>query len=400
MLSTDTPTRARPRVPRPGRAWPDRLRAVAPAIAEWRDAAEREHQLPRPLVAALQGAGVFGLAADARAGGAAVRDARLLRVIEGLARRDGSVGWNVAIAAHAAVMASYLPPAALDAAYRQGPDTVFAGGLLPKGAAAAVPGGFRLTGRWSFASGCRQAAWLFAPGAVVVGGQPRLGPAGRPELRAFCVPAAACEVLDTWDTAGLRGTGSHDFRLADVFVPEAWSFPIQPDGPSQPGVLTLGHFLPYAQPSIAAVALGIARAALDAFTELAAARTPTLGSGPLAGQHTVQERVGRAEALVGSARAFLYETARALPASPDWSRPPGEPLTARIRLASAHAARSAAEAVDLLFTAAGTASIFTHSRLERCFRDVHVATQHAAVAAWNIEMVGQFLLGLGLQLRR
>jgi indole-3-acetate monooxygenase len=400
MPSTDTPTRASPRMPRPSHAWPDRVRAVAPVIAEWRDAAERDHQLPRPLFEALQGAGFFAIAADVRAGGAAVRDERLLQVIEDLSRRDASVGWNVTIAAHAAVMASYLPPATLDEAYRHGPNTVFAGGLLPKGAAAPAPGGFRLTGRWSFASGCRQADWIFAPGAVLVDGHPRLGPDGRPDLRAFCVPAAACDILETWDTAGLRGTGSHDFRLADVFVPEAWSFPIQPDGPSRPGMLTLGHVLPYAQPGIAAVALGIARDAIDAFTDLAVTKTPTLGSSPLAGQHTVQERVGRAEALVGSARAFLYETVRELPASPDWSTPIGEPLTARIRLASAHAAGSAAEAVDLLFTAAGTSSIFTDSRLERCFRDVHVVTQHAAVAAWNMEMVGQFLLGLGLQLRR
>jgi alkylation response protein AidB-like acyl-CoA dehydrogenase len=256
-----------------------------------------------------------------------------------------------------------------------------------------------LSGRWSFASGCRQADWIVAPGTVVVDGAAQLRPDGRPELRAFCVPAADCEILDTWDTVGLRGTGSHDFQLTNVFVPEAWSFPIQPDGEDAPVTLIMSRFLPYAQPGVAAVALGIARDAIDSFVELASTKVPTLGSMTLANRQSIQERVGRAEALVRSARAFLYETVRELPPSPNWSTAIGDSLTTRIRLASAHAVQSAAEAVDLMFTAAGTSSIFAGSRLERCFRDIHVVTQHAAVGASNIELAGQFLLGLGIHNR-
>ena len=133
---------------------------------------------------------------------------------------------------------------------------------------------------------------------------------------------------------------------------------------------------------------------------LAMTKTSVLAASTLATQHTTHERVGRAEALLRSGRAFLYESVRTLPYSPTWAEALNDDLRASIRLASAHAAQSAAEAVDLMFNAAGTTSIYTRSRLERCFRDVHVATQHVAVAPSNIEMVGQYLLGLGLQARR
>ena len=151
---------------------------------------------------------------------------------------------------------------------------------------------------------------------------------------------------------------------------------------------------------MAAVALGIARDAIDTFTALARTKTPALATSTLATQHTVQERVGRAEALLGAGRAFLYETVRALPPSPNWSEEVSDAVRARVRLASAHAAQSAAETVDLMFNTAGTTAIYASSRLERCFRDVHVATQHMAVAPSNIEMAGQYFLGFGLQVRR
>lgn len=231
-------------------------------------------------------------------------------------------------------------------------------------------------------------------------GTPRLRPDGRPDMRAFFLPVGECEILDTWHTAGLRGTGSHDWQVTDVLVPEERTFPILRDGPSAPGTLSTRDFFTYGGARVAAVALGIAREAIDAFTTLAQTKTPVLATSPLATQPTMHERVGRAEALLRAGRAFLYETVRALPYSPTWSEALSEDQRARIRLASAHAAQSAAEAVDLMFNAAGTTAIYVSSRLERCFRDVHVATQHVLVAPSNIEMVGQYCLGLGLQVRR
>ncbi len=380
--------------------WVERVRALAPVVEQWRDAGEQARHMPRPLFEALRDADIFRMSAPKAVGGAEVEEETVLQAIEELSRQDGSVGWNVMIAAGAAIIASYLPAAALREVYRGGPNTVIAGALPPKGAAMPVLGGFRLTGRWTFASGCHQADWMLGTSAVMAHGTPRLRPDGRPDVRTFFVPVGACEILDTWHTAGLRGTGSHDWQVTDVFVPEEQSFPVLFDGPSAPGCLSVRDFAVYAGPRVAAVALGIARDAIDAFTALAMTKTPLLATSTLATQHTTHERVGRAEALLRAGRAFLYETVRALPYGPTWSEELSDDLRASIRLASTHAAQSAAEAVDLMFNAAGTTSIYVSSRLERCFRDVHVATQHIAVAPSNIEMVGQYVLGLVLQVRR
>jgi alkylation response protein AidB-like acyl-CoA dehydrogenase len=381
-------------------AWVERVRALAPIVEQWRDAGEHERHVPRPLFETLRDAGLFRMSAPTVVGGAEVDEETLLPAIEELARQDGSVGWNVMIASFSAIVASYLPAAALREVYREGPSTVLAGNLVPQGAALPVPGGFRLTGRWTFVSGCHQADWMSGGSAVMAQGTPRLRPDGRPDIRAFFLPVRECEILDTWHTAGLRGTGSHDWQVTDVFVPEERTFPILRDGPSAPGALFTRDFFAYGGARVAAVALGIARAAIDAFTTLAKTKTPVLATSTLATQPTMHERVGRAEALLCAGRAFLYETVRALPYSPTWSEALSDDQRARIRLASAHAAQSAAEAVDLMFNAAGTTAIYVSSRLERCFRDVHVATQHVLMAPSNIEMVGQYCLGLGLQVRR
>ena len=380
--------------------WVERARALAPVVEKWRDAGEQERHMPRPLFEALRDAGIFRMSVLKAVGGSEVDEETVLQAIEELARQDGSVGWNVMIASNAAIAASYLPAATLREVYCGGPNTVIAGALLPQGTAIPVPGGFRLTGRWTFASGCHQADWMAGSSTVMAQGTPRLRPDGRSDLRTFFLPVGDCEILDTWHTTGLRGTGSHDWQVADVFVPEERSFPVLRDGPSEPGILSARDFGAYAGPRVAAVALGIARDAIDAFTALAMTKIPVLATSTLATQHTTHERVGRAEALLRAGRAFLYETVRELPYSPTYADALSDDLRARIRLASAHAAQSAAEAVDLMCNAAGTTAIYMSTRLERCFRDVHVATQHAVVAPSNIEMVGQYCLGLGLQARR
>src|SRR4029453_456527 len=357
--------------------WVERARALAPVVEQWRDAGEQERHVPRPLFEALRDASMFKMSAPKAVGGAEADEETVLQAIEELSRQDGSVGWNVMIASNTAIIASYLPVAALREVYRSGPNTVLAGALLPKGTAILVPGGFRLTGRWTFASGCHQADWMLGSSTVMAQGTPQLRPDGRQDIRTFFVPIGACEILDTWHTAGLRGTGSHDWQVTDVFVPEAQSFPVLFDGPSASGVLSVRDFAAYAGPRVAAVALGIARDAIDTFMALARTKTPAMATSPLVTQHTTHERVGRAEALLRAARAFLYETVRELPYSPTYSEALSEDFRASIRLASAHAAQNAAEAVDLIFNAAGTTASYTSSRLERCFRDVHVATQHA-----------------------
>lgn len=383
-----------------GSEWVERARALFPVVERWRDTAEQERHLPHALFEALRDAQIFRLSTPAAVGGAQVEETTALRVIEELSRQDGSVGWNVMVASNTATIASYLPSAGLQAIYRGGPSAVVAGALLPKGEAHRVEHGFRLSGRWTLGSGCHQADWMVACSIVMEDGKPRLHANGMPDIRTFFVPVAQCEILDTWHTAGLRGTGSHDWQVADVFVPDELSFPIFLDGASRPGALFVKDFAAYAVARVAAVSLGIARDAIDTLITLAKAKVPVVGTRTLATQHITQDRVGRAEALLRAGRAFLYETVRELPYSPTWDTELTDDQRAAIRLAGAHAAENAAAAVDLMFNTAGTAGVFTSSRLERCFRDVHVATQHINVAPSNIEMVGQHLLGFGLHFRR
>jgi alkylation response protein AidB-like acyl-CoA dehydrogenase len=200
-------------------AWLKRTRALAPVTEEWRNVGERERHLPRQLFEELRSADVFRMSTLKSVGGLEVDEETAVRVIEELARQDGSVGWNVMVASNTATIASYLSTAGLRKVFQE-PSTVIAGALLPKGAATAVPGGYRLTGRWSLASGCHQAAWMVAASTVIEEGSARRRPDARPDLRTFFVPVQDCKILDTWHTTGLRGTGSHDWEVSDVFVPE------------------------------------------------------------------------------------------------------------------------------------------------------------------------------------
>ena len=238
---------------------------------------------------------------------------------------------------------------------------------------------------------------------VMDGDGPHMLDDGKPEIRAVFVPAAECEIIDTWHTAGLRGTGSHDFRVDHAFVPSERTIPLPSffTGPiERPSTAVRTPFADIAAPAIAAVGLGIARNAIDALIKLAGLKVPAIGTSTLASQHTVQQRVGKAEALVRSARAYLYTTMDAVSAAHASGAPVTEQDSAALRLSTSYAAQCAVDAVDLMFDAAGGSSVYETNRLERCFRDAHMVTHHMMAAPSNIEMVGQFLLGGPLLPRR
>jgi alkylation response protein AidB-like acyl-CoA dehydrogenase len=384
------------------RDWVEEARALAPVVERWRDVGEQERRMPTPLFEALRDAGLFRISVPRALGGEELDDESTLRVIEELSRQDGAVGWNVMIASNAVDVARRLPAPVLREIYRDGPNAVVAGSLRPIAGNVAVPveGGYRVNGRWPLASGCQHAAWLAGACFVMHDGAPRMQADGMPELRVAFWPSAESELLDTWYTTGMRGTGSHDFQASEVVVPDQYSLGLSMSGPDDVGVLSLRYFSARGGPQIVAVGLGIARAAIDAFMKLATTKTPHGGLSTLASAQTVHEKVGRAEALLRSARAYLYEIVRESMPYLARSEAVSDELSAAIRLASAHTAQSAAEAVDLMFAAGGISSTYTSSRLDRCFRDVHMVTQHVLVAPSNIEMVGQYLLGFGLQMRR
>jgi alkylation response protein AidB-like acyl-CoA dehydrogenase len=301
------------------------------------------------------------------------------------------------IAGNTSILWANLAPAVTSRMLQERPGHVIAGTVTSgSGAACPIDGGFRVTGRWPFASGCHQADWLVCVCPIVENGRPRTAPDGSPQPYTFVLPAADCEILDTWDTVGMRGTGSHDFQVRDLFVPDGRYFVARGGRSYQSGPLYNASFYHMWAPNIAAVALGIARAAIDLFLDLAATKKPSRSPVVLAQRETVQEKVGQAEALVRTSRAFLYETVRETWPVLAAGQPVPEHVTALNRLAASTAVDYCVRAVDLVFNMAGTTSVYTRGQIERRFRDVHVVRQHGVVNANGVIMAGRQLLGLGL----
>jgi len=210
--------------------WLDRAGELADLIREWRDVGERERQLPQPLFEAMRDGGLFRLMLPRQYGGEEAPATTVFPVIEEIARQDGAAGWNLMIGVGVSRLSEGMPESGALQTFGADPDTPLAGSFAQVGKATVVEGGYRLSGRWAFASGCQHAQWLVAGGTVLsvaptADGRP-------PERRFFVLPAAECEILDTWTTAGLRGTGSHDFQVADAFVPTERSFTIVPSVPA------------------------------------------------------------------------------------------------------------------------------------------------------------------------
>jgi alkylation response protein AidB-like acyl-CoA dehydrogenase len=270
----------------------------------------------------------------------------------------------------------------------QDPIGLVAGAGAPTGTARPVDGGYLLSGRWQFGSGSPHACW-FVPGYALEGETPRFGPM-------MLLPAKDVEIIDTWSVGGMRGTGSHDFAVHERFVPAAYTMNTADDLPLHPGPLYRLPVLLTLCSTLGPLALGMARGAIDGFVELMATKVDRFTGTALRERLTVQERVAQAEAAVRSARAFLYEMVHEVWGTIEQGTPLTERQLALFRLANMHAVASGAQAVDLVYHAAGTSAIFTTNPLERFFRDVHVATQHRCASPEERYQAGRVLLGLPL----
>ena len=328
-------------------------------------------------------------------GGAEADIATVVQVVEAVSRIDGAAGWCLTIAGNTSLPAGYLPSRAARDIFASDPLLVTAGSWAPFGQAVAVEGGYRATGRWPFASGCQHAGWIQGSCRIIDGDKPRLEVNGRPTVRVLFFPASSCEILDTWDTSGMRGTGSHDVTVSDVFVPDDHTMSLHAP-PVENGPLYALPIIVLASAPIAAVALGVARRAIDILTEVSRVKVAVRSQQVLSQSAMLQADLGRAEGLLRSGRALLYQTIMEIWQIVCDGRLLGVSDRAMLSLASTHAASSAIQAVDLAFSAAGSASIYTRTRLERCLRDVRTVGQHIAVARPNYELVGQAHLGLDL----
>jgi alkylation response protein AidB-like acyl-CoA dehydrogenase len=369
---------------------------LVPLIEASADENERARRLATPVVEAMSRAGLFRLWVPQALGGAEADVATMVRVVEAVSRIDGAAGWCMTIASNTSLPAGYLPPQAARDIYAGDPLLVTAGTWPPLGVATAVEGGYRANGRWPFASGCQHSGWIQGGCRIMEGDKPLLEANGTPVVRVLHFPAASCEILGTWDTSGLRGTGSHDFTVSDIFVPAAHTVSFHAP-PVEKGPLYTLPIIALSATSIAAVSLGIARHAIDILEETAGVKVAMRSQQVLSRSAMLQVDLGRAEGLLRSGRALLFETIDEIWRMACDGQLLGVEDRALLSLAATQATDSAIQAVDLAFRAAGSASIYTNTRLERCLRDVRTVGHHIAVARPNYELVGQALLGFDMR---
>jgi len=355
---------------------------------------ERRRRLPGDLVAAMVDAGVYRLLVPEAVGGLEAHPAVLAEVVEALARGDGAAGWCAAIGATSGLVGGYLPEEAAREVYAD-PRTVSGGVFAPKGRAEPQGHyGFRVDGRWPFASGCQDCTWLMGGSVVDDDGELWRLPNGMPDVRLMLAPADQVVIHDTWDVMGLRGTGSHDIEFVGLYVAAEHSTSLFSDSPTAQGPLYAFPLFGLLAVAIGAVGLGIGRGALDDIAALAAGKTPTGSRRTLAERPATQAEVARAEARLRSARALLFETiGEAWSSAVDSGEVPVE-RRAALRMAATHAATTGAEVAAAAYELGGGSAVYeAGGALARRFRDANVATHHMLVAPATWELAGRLLLG-------
>ena len=349
--------------------------------------------LPLDLVDAIRPTAAFRLCVPDDLGGPGVTAVESLEVFEEFAYHDGSVGWCVSIAATTSLLASYLPdPYARD--LFGDPGAIGGGFVMPRGRAVPVEGGLRVSGRWQWGSGTKHCTTI-GGGCLVVGadGQPEPRGDGLAAPFVFMDPGDI-DFIDTWDVAGLAGTGSVDFEARDVFVPEGRWAQIGAGGPVRHNVWSRFSFFGLLASGVAATAVGMARRSIDELVELAGAKKPQGSARTLAERAATQAEIARAEAMLASAWLLMLDAVDEAFQSALAGRPSTAVEKRRIRLAATHAAQTAADVAASMFRTAGGAAVYRTSPIQRCFRDTAVAAQHAMVAPRTMETAGRLRLGL------
>jgi len=366
--------------------WAERLPAYSAAF-------ESERRLPADISTAFAQDGFFHMLVPQAYGGYEVHPRTLIEVIKQVAMGDGSAGWNVMIGATTGLLSASLPDEFAREIYGEAPGALTVGVTAPLGKARKVAGGYEITGRWPFGSGSLNADWVCGGSFIYEGEEQKLNERGQPDVQLMMFKADQIEIEDTWKVSGLAGTGSHHFRVDNVFVPEGrsvvlggrsrvraplYQFPML-------GLLALG---------VSSVSLGIGYKAVQAFKDLAGVKKPTGSNKKLIDRALVQADVARSIVDLKSAEAFMKETIDVAWHCAEQGERLDTEIKANLRLAAVNTTHQAAKAVDRLYEAGGGSSIYQDSELQRCFRDIHVTTQHIMVANPIYEVVGRVELGL------
>ncbi|HJU10258.1 MAG TPA: acyl-CoA dehydrogenase family protein [Candidatus Binataceae bacterium] len=372
-----------------------RAKELTALIRAHADETERGRRLAAPVVDALRSAGLFTMGLPVALGGTETSVPAALRAIEHVAYADGATGWNVMIAFDTGMLAGYLHGTQAREMIASISQPVVANSVFPPGRLDRVTGGYRLTGQWRFGSGCQQAD-VFIVGAIHADDAASATSASAilEKLQLAVLPAGNVTILDTWYVSGMRGTGSHDYAVDNLFVPDGLVEPLRIELPHEPGPLYAFGIFPAFGVVKAAVALGIAHHAIEAFKELASAKTPAGHSSLLRERSAVQTDLARAQACVRSAQAFLHQTTGEIWQSVIEGNRPSTEQRAWLRLAGVDGVQRAIQAVDLVHNAAAATAIFESCPLERCFRDVHVIPAHIVVQPNVYELAGRVFLGL------
>ena len=373
-----------------------RAEALRPAIEAASNDIEKGRRLPPALLDRLHEARLFRLLMPRSSNGLETDPITFFHVIETIARGDASTAWCVSQAGGCSMSAAYLDLPVAQEIFGEDPRAVLAWGPGPKVKAIETDGGYRVTGVWAFASGGRHATWLGAHCPVFkADGAPLIGPDGRQVERTMLVRATDVAWTDIWDTVGLRGTASDQFALTDHFVRADHSITRDFEKECrEPGPLYRISAMTCYEVGFSGVALGVARAALDTFVDVARNKVPRGMKSPIRDNAVVQSHAAQAEVNVRAARAFLLQAVADI-----WHTvaQPGGRLTIdqriTIRMASTHAIHKAREAVDFAYNAAGASAIFGGHPLERRFRDIHTVTQQLQGRLAHFETVGAWMLG-------
>ncbi len=370
-----------------------KVKELEPLIREHAAEAEANHRLPKVTVEAIRKAGLFRIWVPETLEGWEVDPVTACRTFEEIARIDSATGWLVQMSNAIGALGLFFGDQAVEEMY--GGDTIFADALHPQGTAITVEGGVELTGQFPFASACHHADWFLALAKVMDGNEPRLAD-GVPETRMMSLPMSDAEVVDNWDTLGMRGTGSHDVKVQGAFIPEHRAPAFEPVSEARsrawsPAMsnLTIWHITV----SVGTIPLGIAGAALDEFIALTKSKMPAYRPDALNTQALAHYRLGEAKAILGAARAHMYEILERV-----WdSAKAGNLITTEqkcdMQLAATHAARAACQAIQLVAASAGTSAVRESSRLTRHLRDLNTLTQHAYVSSDRYEDVGALTVG-------
>jgi alkylation response protein AidB-like acyl-CoA dehydrogenase len=378
----------------------ERIARLEDVIRDGGDRAQALRRLPQDTVDALVDAGIFRIAIPRELGGDDASITETVDILAAIAAIDASVGWNVMLGSEINAMAAGgMDKALAREVYLDDPRVIMCGGggpgSQPARAEKQPDGSYRVWGQTTFISGCHNATWCFMMTPVFANGELVKDAQGNPTVRSFFLHKSQWEIVDTWDVAGLRGSGSHDVRASGAIVPAKWAdvqlFTLPAHYPNPAFRVPVALRLAYNK---AAIGIGIARGALDEFYALAQTKVPWLSAAPLRDRPVAQQRAGEAEAQYRAARAYLLEALHEVERELEAGREiPSPEKTQNARLACTHAANACMHVVDLVHNTGGTSAMRMNSPLERKLRDAHGCATHRWVAHPLYGELGKVLLG-------